>query len=415
MTVGGVIEDRDVRSRRRAWTLLAAWAALTVGLHARHPGASWFYFRSGAHLLLDPSHGGGVHLYATHPDLQIGPLSFAVARVLLVVPGAGGMWLAVLLMQAAGLLILALIADLADRAAPGEAGRTTARLVAAGLVFLPIWSEVAVRSAHLDDALALTLGMAGLHAAVRGRAVAAGLLLALATDSKPWALAFVAVLLCLPRREALRGLWVWCAAVAAAWLPFVVADHGTIDALRYQIANSPSSALRALGVRSAATPAWCRTAQLVIGAGLGALVARRAPVAVLFLVIAVRMLLDPGVHAYYDSTLLGAAVAVDILVFSTALPWLSLSAIVALYLPQLAASVRNPVWLPHDLGEVRADWLMLAIAVVVAQVLRRPAPADPAAPMRRPARPRLLFGAPALAAGGIRGIGAVDQPKRPEM
>ena len=90
------------------------------------------------------------------------------------------------------------------------------------------------------------------------------------------------------------------AALAAAWLPFYLADPATTAAAHYTIRNLPTSALRALGVSAARTPSWDRPAQLLLGWALGAAaVARRHWPAVILLGVGARIALDPGVHGYY--------------------------------------------------------------------------------------------------------------------
>ena len=116
---------------------------------------------------------------------------------------------------------------------------------------MPVWAELAVHYAHLDDALALALLMAAIHAVARSRPLAAALLLAASAGAKPWALAFVPLLLVLPRVRWHRAAAVWLAVVVAAWLPFVLADPKTLHASGFAIPNVASSSLRALGVTAA--------------------------------------------------------------------------------------------------------------------------------------------------------------------
>jgi hypothetical protein len=108
-----------------------------------------------------------------------------------------------------------------------------------------------------------------MHAIARCRTIPAALLLAASADAKPWALAFIPLLLVLPRDRWQRAVPVWLAAVAAAWLPFVLADPQTLHAGGFAIPNVASSSLRALGVTAASTPSWDRPVQLLLGAALG--------------------------------------------------------------------------------------------------------------------------------------------------
>jgi hypothetical protein len=66
--------DKFVRFR---WALVSCWLCAVGGLSAMWPGdGDWGYFRTGARALIGQSaHGksGGTHLYASLPDIQIGP------------------------------------------------------------------------------------------------------------------------------------------------------------------------------------------------------------------------------------------------------------------------------------------------------------------------------------------------------
>ena len=55
---------------------LWAWMALWATVHVRTALVSWHYVVTGATLLRSPASDGGLHLYAAHPELQMGPLTF---------------------------------------------------------------------------------------------------------------------------------------------------------------------------------------------------------------------------------------------------------------------------------------------------------------------------------------------------
>jgi len=58
----------------------------------------------------------------------------------------------------------------AERLAVGPAGvRTGVRLLGAELLFVPLWAELAVHYAHLDDVLVLALTVAAVTALAAGR------------------------------------------------------------------------------------------------------------------------------------------------------------------------------------------------------------------------------------------------------
>ncbi|MFL5859977.1 MAG: hypothetical protein ACJ780_04250 [Solirubrobacteraceae bacterium] len=343
----------------------------------RLPGAggAWRYFAEGSRLLFHGGRAGGLHLYAAHPELQIGPIAFLVAAPL----RALGWWpsrvVAVALMSMTGPLVLGAL----WRLVPPSARRPW-RLGLAGLVFLPGWAELVTHAGHLDDVLALGFGVAALHAVAHGRAVPTGLLVAAAADAKPWALAFAPLVLVLPARTWWRAAAAVIAGIAVAWLPFLLYDPGTWAVTRFAIPNAVSSGLRALGVTDPATPSWDRPAQLLLGCALGtAAVLRRRWPAIILLATAARILLDPEVFSYYISGVLLGAVAADLVVMRWRFPWLTSSGLVTLHLMRLAGHV-VPIPL-HVLGLVRAGYVVAASLVVL--LAKAPAGRRTAIPARR--------------------------------
>jgi hypothetical protein len=331
--------------------------------HLWRPGVSWRFFDAGARLLFSNGTGGGLHLYASHPVLQIGPLSFLVAAPLRLADPWHGRIAAIVLMTALGPVLLWLIGAL--RVA-GAHAISRQRLAIAGLVFLPIWTEVAAHFAHLDDVLALTFALLALHAVERRHALLAGLLLGCAADSKPWAAAFIPLVFVLAPRFRLRAIAAWFISVGVAWLPFLLADAGSFRVTSFTIPNAASSALRALGIYDARTPAWDRPIQLVLGCLLAWAVVRtgRWP-AVLFAVITVRMLFDPGTYAYYTSGLVLAAILVDLLLTRRRIPLYALTATIVVY-----AARATPLD-AHTLGLLRASYCIAALTTLFLPHLRR--------------------------------------------
>jgi hypothetical protein len=347
------------RAVQRLWiAALVAWGVTWGAAHVAKAGGSWHFFTSGTRILFDPDGAiGGLHLYAAHPELQIGPLAFLIAEPFAVLPGRSSAWAAGAVMLGCGGVILA-----ATRSLSRCAGRGLPWSFWWGaLLFLPVWAELSMQSGHLDDVLALTFGVLGLWAVSRDRPILAALAVAAAADSKPWAFGFCALLLALPARRWLPAGAVWLGGIAVAWAPFFLADPATMGAFHYQIHNSAASALRALGVTSARTPTWCRSAQLGAGTVLAALVAlRRAPAAVLMMVVGVRLLLDPGTHTYYDAGLVTATLLVDVLLLRRTVPWLTIGAVALVFLPQslyLFTAAVN--------GQLRAGFLIIALAVAL--------------------------------------------------
>ncbi|QGF23116.1 hypothetical protein [Raineyella fluvialis] len=322
------------RRRTALWTALVWWTILWAAVSAYHGLYSWHYFRTGGTALLDPTSHGGLHVFATHPELQMGPLTLVVAALLVAVAGASASgWVGAALMLGLGILDLWFLWQAG--AAGSTSGRTTGRtgggapagrvVAVAGAMMLPVWSVVAVHYGHLDDVLAMSLVCAGLLQATRGRSWSAVVLLALATAAKPWALPMM--LIAWGEREGrLRRAVVGLVAVVLPWLAFVIADPRTLTVGSFTITTELDSVLRVLGVTSPTTPAWDRPAQLLLGVLVAWLCARRGRVGWIPLAVMVtRLLLDPGTYLYYTSSLALAAVAADLVGRRTGrVPWLTI-------------------------------------------------------------------------------------------
>jgi len=335
------------------WAWMAFWACAQVW----HALVSWHFVATGAALLSSNGPGAGLHLYAAHPQLQIGPLTFLAAEPLTGLPAWLSGWVAAAVIAATGPAMLLSLSHL-----PHVTVTNRQRGLAAA-VLLPVWAELAVHYTHLDDALALILLVAAMHALARCRPIPAALLLAASADAKPWALAFVPLLLVLPRDRWYRAVLVWLAAVAAAWLPFVLADPLTLHASGFTIPNVASSSLRALGVTAASTPSWDRPVQVLLGVALGAVAVRRGRwLAVPAVVLAVRMLLDPGAYSYYTAGLVLATVVVDLCWRRTRWPWASMGVVAGLYVVRSLGP-----FTPTDevLGWLRAATMLGVLAVTL--------------------------------------------------
>jgi hypothetical protein len=300
---------------RRHWHHLAllALAVLCALAYGPHGGQSWHFFVEGSRSLFctDGSARCGLQVYAAHPELQIGPLSFVVAAL---APGEDGAELAELVMTLAGLAaLLALEHDARATAGPVLRERLQRRVFLAGVVFIPAWADLSVRFAHLDDALALTFTALAVRAVARGGSTSVGCLLALATLSKPWAVAFLPLAFAVPAGRRLRAIaWAVVPVCAVAAL-FLAADPGTASAAGFAIPNAPSSSLRLLGVNAPTTPRWDRPAQFLVGLVLGSIaVARGRWAAVVMVAAAARTALDPGVYSYYTAAILLGAVVWDV-------------------------------------------------------------------------------------------------------
>lgn len=373
---------RAVRARTIIWLfVLAAVAARYVG---RSDG-DWEEIFDATGLLFGvhgPIHHlpGGLHLYASYPEFQFGPLAL-IAAVPLWAAGWSARWLAAVAMLGIGWASLVLI----DRAASGTGSAGTdvgaarparvepaelGRLVG-GVVAAVAWVPLAARYLHIDDALAV-LAIVGAVVAIRcERGVLAGLLVGAAIGCKPWAAPMMPMLAGLPRTQWRRAAAAAVAATAAVWLPFLIAAPSMVRAGSPQVDVSDASVLRLFGVPGGIGPGWVRPVQLVV-AGVCATVAatRGRWTGVALVVLAVRILVDPGTFEYYTSALVVAALVWDTVARSSAVPVATVSAALALDLAEVvvaSATARAVLRLGAVLGLV--GWVTCA-------PIRRPRPID---------------------------------------
>lgn len=341
------------------WWCLWTWTAVWTGLRLPGGGGSWHYFAEGSRLLFGDGRGRGLQLYAAHPELQIGPIAFLVATPLRLLGATPGRLLALVAMSATGPFLLYAL----WRLVPAYARRPS-RLLAAGLLFVPVWAELVTHAGHLDDVLALVFAVAALHAVRSGHPVVTGLLVAAAADAKPWAAAFAPLLLAFTWGGRWRAVAACAAGLAVAWLPFLLYDGHTLTAAGFTIPTATSSGLRALGFTYAYTPSWDRPAQLALGCALGTLaVVRGRWPAVIVLGTAARILLDPEVYSYYTAGILLGAVAYDLVVGDRRWPWLTTGGVLSLHVARLLAHVA-PISL-HVLGLLRVAYVLVVVVVAL--------------------------------------------------
>lgn len=344
---------------------VSAWGAWWVGSSWAVSGLSWHFFADGSHELF---HVDGLSLYARHPELQVGPLSLVVAGLVEILPGDASRNVALAAMALTGPALLALLAtEVPER-------RRLLRVLVAGVVLLPAWTVLAVRWGHLDDVLATALGVGAVVAVCRRRPVLAGLALGAAVAAKPWAVGFLPLLLALPGLR-LRAAAAALVTAAAAWLPFVLGDPGTLAALHPRVALVPGSGLHTLGVRGRLVPPWGRTVQLVLApaAALAVALGRRWP-GVMLVAVAVRLALDPQDNAYFIGSAAVAAVVFDLLGTRWLVPWTTLLTVGLLWQPfvqdyphRLTTTTGLTHWWfahPESVGWLHLAWAGLVVAIV---------------------------------------------------
>jgi hypothetical protein len=350
--------------------VLTAATVLVVQLPFRHATA-WHWFDQAAHLLIGQGPGPhGLHLYAGHPEFQFGPLSI-VAAVPLAVTGALA---AMATLSFVGVWCAVALTRLVGRLCPSADQRATwVSTTAGGVLLILVWGDVAVRTTHLDDGIALAATVAALAAAARGRGGLAAVAFGVAGAAKPWAVAFAPILLALDDDRRWRHLALAFGIVALTWAPFLLAEPETLRIGGHTITNESSSALRALGVDTPATPGWVRPTQLVGGVLVAAGLAIRGRWAgAVMAAVAVRLLFDPAANRYYTVGLVLGLLLHELFTRPERLPWMAACAAVLLEVPQ------NPAFPPSVAG-----WLRVLVVVGVFVAAAR-APLSPALPAREP-------------------------------
>jgi hypothetical protein len=368
-------EDRRALPVVASWTVVALWSAWWAWHMWPDSGLSWHFSVDGARLLL---HGSGLNLFADAPWLQTGPLSLILAALLGPLPANVGKSVALVAMAAAGPLLIAALAPLV---APDKRPR---RIFIAAIVLIPAWTVLSVRWGHLDDVLAMVFAILALRAVSADRPVLAGAALALAIAAKPWAIGFLPLLLVLPWRRLRAAAAVAAGGVVLAWAPFVLANPGTLSALRPPVGLSPASGLHTLGARGVLVPAWGRTAQLVLSplAATVAVLMRGLP-GVLLVSVAVRLALDPKDNAYYIGSAALAAVVFDLLGTDWTIPWTTVATVVLFWQPFVTGFTDIPHalqtttglthwWFAHQeaVGAIHLAWSVAVVALVFAWPLR---------------------------------------------
>ena len=344
---------------RFRFLLLAAVGLIYATATFADSGGDWAVFRQGATILFGQSNAASLSLYANNPVIQIGPVALAAAGPFAALPPE----LSRLLVSAAMTLALPGCLFFAERTA--RRLRTPspwlpATVLVGGLIITPMWAQLAVVYAHLDDVLVLVFLVWAMDQLTLGKPWTVGIALGLATCSKPWAAPCLALAFALPWLQARKAVAAWALTCSVCWLPFVIFDHRTLGALAgFRVPVAPDSVFGLLGFTLARSPSWDRPAQLLIGFILALIAAKTGRwAAVPVLVIATRTLLDSQTFSYYYSGLLFATLLFELLGSKRRLPYATLFLAFVLY---------DGKWLSNDVrltAVINAGVAAIAIASV---------------------------------------------------
>jgi len=288
----------------------------------------------------------GWNVFANNGDIQTGPLSLAIARMLAFTT-SNGFPVAVGLCTLLGLWILRTLR--ASQPAGLEAPGNYVALIGPVLLMFT-WAKLGAYG-HLDDAMVLSAGVTATCMVRTQRKMPAAVLIGLAIAVKPWAVILIPLTFCRSGswRKRIEGPLVSALVGAALWAPFLIFAPDTIRSMRPTVNVAADSVLRLLGVHGSDLPASLRTLQLG-AAFVVALVAvwRGRTSGVLLAAISARLMLDPGTWSYYTPGLVVGALVWDTFERRRRLPWTTIAATLLL----------APAWI-DPLANLRA-WLRLA-------------------------------------------------------
>lgn len=327
---------------RWRWPLLVT-VALAATILAGGRG-DWDFFVDSARGMFGAD---GLSVYALRRDIQTGPITLVIARLLALTP-RNGFVLAGAACCALGLYSVRIAERIGNRSTRPQLSNQLLALIG-GVCLLAWWGQFS-GFGHLDDAIVLAIAATVVEKRLAGSDRWSPLLVGLAIATKPWAIFLLPLLLPVNRlhgevagfRRLLRVIAMPAVALGVAavcWLPFIVADAGTFDGVRPTVKLAPNSTLALFVSNTAVIPTWLRAAQLLAVMLLGLLLVRRGrAVALLLGCVAVRLMTDPGTWAYYTPGFLLGALLLDARFSRTARPSVTLVAAVLLVPASLTPS-----------------------------------------------------------------------------
>jgi hypothetical protein len=329
----------DARSMKTWLLVVPGTLAALMALAAGGPMSDWDAATTGGHYLMS----GHLTVYADMPQIQMGPLALLLGGAL---PG-----LVYVVTVCALLPLVSWIVTLPYR----QTRQTYFSALIGGMLLAWPWAAFGVQG-HADDAL-VVLGIVVMVSALslhREAWLVAGFAVAIA--AKPTAILFLPLPFMHSRRSGVLATLLG----VLIWAPFVLADvPGFLAAGSGQGELWPYSMPALLGsVPHTGIPAWVRPVQLVGGTGLCWFLARRrgGPAAAVAGVFAFRVLLEPGTWNYYSTSVIAAAIMLD-LYFSWRVPWATLLAFVS-----FVSSFGAPLTVAQGVVRILALMGVLALA-----------------------------------------------------
>ena len=215
---------------RLRYLILAVVGLIYLPTKFADSGGDWGIFREGAAILFGQSTVTPLSLYADNPVIQIGPVALAATGpfALLSAELSRALVSTVMILALPGCLFFA--ERIARRLRPLSPWLPATVLVG-GLFITPMWVQLAVVYAHLDDVLVLVFLVWAMDQLTLGKPWTLGVALGLATCSKPWAAPCIALAFALPWFQARKAVVTTVLTCAMCWLPFMLADPRTLGAL----------------------------------------------------------------------------------------------------------------------------------------------------------------------------------------
>ena len=371
---------------RHPYALLTAVAVGWITVRHGGPAADWPFMREGSDLLLGrrtqlPSAtvagvsqlstaSGALHLYAHYPQIQVGPLALGLIALVRALAGPYGRLATVALGTLLCVPAVRLVVSTSARLR-GPTRERAAFVLVGGTALLAVWTQATLTYGHVDDALVLLFSALAVSAVARGDGRLLGLAIALAVAAKPTGLVLLPLLLAVSGRRRLEAAVIGGLGVAAAWLPFVLADPRTLAAGSPTIITAQATALHVLGLHGYLT--WVRAVQLAVSVAAGVVAVRRGRwTAALLVASAGRLLLEPGAVSYYTAGVVLGALVWEALSARRPRGLVTAAVCAAVYLVPYQAVYSLLSYRPLLTGPLDG-WLRLAVCVaVLAAVLAVP-------------------------------------------